>query len=421
MTFGLNLLRFQLTTLGFLLIIISPTIADDGNSPWTRHTIDASTSGADGVRLGDINQDGLPDITTGWEEGGLTRVYLNPGAEDVSDLWPAVTVGPARSVEDAVFADVNADGRLDVVSCCEGGQKTIFIHWAPERTEDLLNPDAWRTEPLPASVDRMMWMFCVPMQVDGRHGTDLVVAGKGGGAAIGWFEAPENPSKLDQWRWHTISSAGWIMSLRSIDMDRDGDLDVLATDRKGDRRACRWLENPGDAAALPADQEWTDHIIGGESDENMFAALGDLDNDGTEDLVWATSKTGFLLAPGTEDRPYGADLIRIDMPPSLRAGTGKGVAVADFNLDGRTDLLFSCENATAPRSGVLLLTFPGSPSGDDYVIHEVSGPIGIKYDRIEALDLDDDGDLDVLTCEERERLKGRPGGLGVVWYENPAK
>ncbi|MBR9803541.1 hypothetical protein GYB59_18430 [bacterium] len=37
-----------------------------------------------------------------------------------------------------------------------------------------------------------------------------------------------------------------------------------------------------------------------------------------------------------------------------------------------------------------------------------------KYDRIECIDLDGDGDLDVLTCEER-RL------LGVVWYENPQK
>ena len=31
---------------------------------------------------------------------------------------------------------------------------------------------------------------------------------------------------------------------------------------------------------------------------------------------------------------------------------------------------------------------------------------------IDVLDLDMDGDLDVMTCEERENL-------GVVWYENP--
>lgn len=48
---------------------------------------------------------------------------------------------------------------------------------------------------------------------------------------------------------------------------------------------------------------------------------------------------------------------------------------------------------------------------------EISGPRGIKYDRIELLDLDADGDLDVLSCEERDQKKG----LGVFWYENPLK
>jgi hypothetical protein len=49
--------------------------------------------------------------------------------------------------------------------------------------------------------------------------------------------------------------------------------------------------------------------------------------------------------------------------------------------------------------------------------HEVSGPAGIKFDRIELCDIDGDGDLDVLTCEERHMKRG----LGVFWYENPRK
>lgn len=37
----------------------------------------------------------------------------------------------------------------------------------------------------------------------------------------------------------------------------------------------------------------------------------------------------------------------------------------------------------------------------------------VKFDRIVLIDLDDDGDLDVLTCEERQNL-------GIIWYENPS-
>jgi len=46
--------------------------------------------------------------------------------------------------------------------------------------------------------------------------------------------------------------------------------------------------------------------------------------------------------------------------------------------------------------------------------HRVSGPEGIKFDRIELLDVDGDGDLDLITTEERALL-------GVVWYENPSR
>ena len=33
---------------------------------------------------------------------------------------------------------------------------------------------------------------------------------------------------------------------------------------------------------------------------------------------------------------------------------------------------------------------------------------------MERLDIDNDGDLDIITCEEREDEKG----LGLFWYEN---
>ena len=46
--------------------------------------------------------------------------------------------------------------------------------------------------------------------------------------------------------------------------------------------------------------------------------------------------------------------------------------------------------------------------------HEISGRKGVKFDRLELVDLDADGDLDVLTCEERDNL-------GVIWYENPTR
>ena len=100
------------------------------------------------------------------------------------------------------------------------------------------------------------------------------------------------------------------------------------------------------------------------------------------------------------------------MPPN--AGTGKGIAVGDINLDGTPDIVFSCESAAKDKSGVLWMSCRDKPIGRAWHPHEISGPEGVKYDLVELLDLDGDGDLDVLTCEERRNL-------GVIWYENPTR
>jgi len=470
-------------TTGALLAFILPLTAcllsaaqnDSRGRPWPLHVIDASSRGADGVRLADVNGDGLMDVTTGWEEGGLTRVYLHPGYQALGKPWPAVTVGKTPDVEDAVLVDLDADGRIDVVSSCEGRTRTMFVHWAPQAAarglsrfsrsrglsrfsrsrglsrfsrsrglsrfsrsrglsrfsrsengtvplsdpsdqQEYLDPTAWETQPIPASQNRMMWMFCLPMQVDGRRGVDLVAGGKGAEAQIGWFEAPAEPRQLDQWKWHAVSPAGWIMSLRTMDVDGDGDLDVVTTDRKGPLRGCRWLENPGPGPAQT--QPWKNHFVGGRQHEVMFMTVADLDADGRDDLLVATRPQPLLLFRRLPGQPPAWTPLSIALPENT--GTGKGVAVGDVDRDGRPDVVFSCEDAGGGRSGVLWLSYKNSPAEKLWTPHELSGPRGIKFDLIELLDLDGDGDLDVLACEESEPVAGRRVGLGVFWYENPA-
>jgi len=400
---------------------------DSRGRPWPLHVIDASSRGADGVRLADVNGDRLPDVTTGWEEGGVTRVYLHPGHQAVGKPWPAVTVGKTPDVEDAVLVDLDADGSVDVVSSCEGRTRTMFVHWAPKDRLRYLDPAAWESQPIPAAQDRMMWMFCLPVQVDGRRGVDLVAGGKGADAEIGWFEAPDDPRRLDQWKWHTISPAGWIMSLCWMDVDGDGDRDVVTTDRKGPLRGCRWLENPHPSVGhvpCPAEwagpaqtQPWRNHFVGGRQHEVMFMTVADLDADGRDDLLVATRPQPLLLFRRLPGQPPSWTPLSIALPENT--GTGKGVAVGDVDRDGRPDIVFSCEDAGGGRSGVLWLSYQDSPAEKVWTPHEISGPRGIKFDLIELLDLDGDGDLDVLACEESEPVAGRRGGLGVFWYENP--
>jgi len=194
-------------------------------SPWIRHTIDDSSLGADGIRTGDINGDGHVDLVTGWEQGGVTRLCLNPGPLKSRQKWPSVTIGQVDSPEDALLADFDDDGRLDVVSVCEGKCQTIFFHWGPSNAGGLLDPTAWATTDLPASRHATQWMYCLAMQIDDRHGVDLIAGSRGPAAGIGWFQSPTDPRDMAAWQWHPIYRGRWIMSLVARDMDRDGDQD----------------------------------------------------------------------------------------------------------------------------------------------------------------------------------------------------
>jgi len=426
------------------------TTTAHADQAWKRHIIDDTSRGADGVRLADVNGDGLLDIATGWEEGGKVRAYLNPGPEKSTAPWPKVTAGSVASPEDAVFVDLDADGATDVVSCCEGGNKTVYVHWAPKNAEAYLNDNAWKTEAFPATAKKAAWMFALPMDVDGENGIDLVIASKGSGN-VGWLKSPENPRDLAAWTFHPLYAAGWIMSLVAHDMDGDGDPDVLLSDRKGSSRGVKWLENPGSEIAKQG-KPWKTHLIGGNDREVMFLTVADLNEDGHDDVLSAVKGRGIavFLGTGKVDTPWQES--EIAWPDNC--GTGKGVAVGDIDLDGKNDVVFSCEHATDGKSGARWLSgdtafstlplggsdavaageghkttdltgsapsplVPRAPPGGritttQWTDREISGPTGIKFDRIELLDLDGDGDLDMMTCEERELN-------AVIWYENPTK
>ena len=375
------------------------TTWDDSTTPWVRHTIDSSSQGADGVKLHDVNADGLADITTGWEEGGVVRVYLHPGADKAKEPWPAVTVGQAPSVEDAVFFDTGSDGRIDVISSTEGETRNLFLHEAPAEELSYADSSAWNTRPIAASAGRMQWMFAIPFDMDRDGRADLVAAGKNENAEIGWFGVDNvDPSS---WTWHPIAPVGWVMSIIATDLEGDGIHEIVYTDRRGTGRGVHVLRNePGAGAA-----SWiSEQLFGDQGFELMFMAIGDVAGDSNQEILVASMRRGLLVIEYSRRKGVFAHTV----PFPTGVGTGKGVAIGDLDGDGNNEIVITCENAAGVH-GVYYL----SRLEDRWVAHDVAGLEGTKFDRIELLDIDLDGDLDILTCEETENL-------GVIWYENPA-
>lgn len=368
---------------------------------WVRHAIDpadplAHRTGADGVKTGDLNGDERTDFVTGWEEGGKVRICLHPGPEFVRDPWPALTVGKVRSPEDAVFADLDGDGRLDVVSACEGKERRLHVHWAPAAPEAVTSEAAWTTSTFATKPLLQWWMQILPRDLDGDGDIDLIAGSKNAGGSVTCLLNPGDGESrnLSQWETTPIADAGWIMTLDGLAAaDREW---LVYSDRKG-KGSGIWI------APFLDDAPWigTPQRVAAASEEVMFLDLADTDGDGRDEILAAIKPASIRVYQSAGDPLAPWKPIR-ELPslPWDRFGTVKAV-----QWIGNGTCAITCENANDEKCGMLLASADG-------IFTAIGGAEGTKFDRIEWLDLDGDGDKDLVTCEERD-------GLGVVWYENP--
>ncbi len=372
---------------------------------WPRHTIDSTSNGADGVKSGDINNDGRLDLVVGWEEGALTKLYTNPGRQHIKSPWPSQIVGETPNVEDVLMADLDGDRQEEIISCTEGQSQKIFVH-----TPDKGSKDKWIQVSLPAAENKTKWMYATHTQIDNRGLPDLVAGGKG---TLGWFEAPAKSRQWNKWKWHEISKVGWLMSLLETDMDGDGDTDLLITDRYGDLSACRWLENPNNKRSRK--KPWSSHVIGANGLQSMFITTADLDGDGVPEVIHCErTENTFRIYWKKDKEGINWSEEKYQLPKS--SGKAKSIEVADLDDDGIYDYIISTNTEGIDKCGLYWLSGKKLSTYSDNDFRCISGDHNAKFDKVEVLDLDNDGDLDILICEENYGKNSR--GLGVVWYEN---
>ncbi len=237
--------KFRIQCLFFLIVfgfLISFAYAD---SPWSLHIIDNSFSGADGVHLFDIDGDGFQDAVVGWEESGKVILYKNPGSRKVKKKWKKHPLFPTGyfSVCDmgddfdgfSIVAPVGTSSKNNTHTAA----KLIQLRFEDGVTQYTLI-DIVMDKPLPKDKPAYVTKGIACGDLNNNGLVDLVFSFSGHG--VGVFAALAQSRDFSRpWKLVDVSSRKYNHfskgikhdNIELVDIDGDGDLDIVTTEENG--------------------------------------------------------------------------------------------------------------------------------------------------------------------------------------------
>jgi hypothetical protein len=363
---------------------------ENTGSGWTTHTIAGFADGAIGLALGDVNGDGSLDVVGGMRDGDKVRWWSNDNG-DGSAWTMELIASSATGVTDVEVGDIDADGDLDVVAAVTGAGE---IRWWQQGS------GGWSARVLASNASGVDDIALGDADGDGYLDVFSLVPGF---SRISWWENPR-PGTGVPWTRIDVETEDDPSALAVVDLDRDGDVDVIAGNRLLDTLA--WWANDGTGAA----GTWTRTAMGAVVDPNSATPV-DLDLDGDLDVV-VTGDGGTVS--WVENSSGGAGWTWRQITTATPAF---GATAADLDLDGDPDVAWADPSGGRVETSTNLLNHRGALFNDGYI-----GVGGVARQMLKPPvlgDVDGDGDRDVVVLDIDEI--GGPTWKRVLVNRNPGE
>ncbi|TWT93243.1 PVC-type heme-binding CxxCH protein [Stieleria varia] len=354
--------------------------------------------------IDDFNDDGRVDILSIPIPGGAAVWYENPGGDSTgsSHPWRSHPVLSTVDNESPTFADINGDGRKELV-CIHQGNFGYAVH-------DREQPGApWNFKPI--STDRQYGRFTHGLgvgDVDGDGRMDLLETN-------GWWQQPADGGTPFVFHANKFAESGGSQ-MYAYDIDGDGDNDVVSV-ANAHAFGLNWFERRGKGD----DYLFVKHLITGDQpSQNPYGlaptqmhavALADMDGDGVLDIV--TGKRFFAHGGGDpgafqlpllmwwQTRRTGNGVEFVPHVIHQRSGVGTQVTIADVDGNGFPDVVV----------GNKLGTFVSLNSGQNLASHalpQINQPYSLVGTDEFAKHV---RETDPLTAEDEQKTFTLPDGF----------
>jgi len=265
------------------------------------------------------------------------------------------------------------------------GEDSLMVYVSSNTSSD----EMFIPHPVTNNAPNNEWLEMVDIDLDGD--LDILTAGDGG-TKVGWYENRGDGNFT--FTEHVITTTGSEPeSIKATDIDDDGDLDILYTTYDGGASLMQCI-NDGSQSFTSCE------AIPNITDGLSFIELVDINNDNYLDIIvtsWINDKIEWYenLQNGAYSSATQINDTEMLKPVSL--------ASVDFNSDGHMDIVAAASDSNK------IIWYQNDGDGTGFTEQTITGSVNGAY-SVDVADINGDGYDDIISVSNSDGI--------VYWHEN---